>query len=194
MCLDFTVFTYLWHSTNRPTWNKKITWKNKWQEKLKSRLQITCQASSFLTNSQPTSLKRAQKWCKNPPTLQKGDAIAMAGSTAARTGLQLKLLKSSLQIFFYHDCISKVSWSHQLIQRLCLKGRRKVHLFPSSRWCEHCWAWWERSQTGKWRPCGTGSKFSNSIALNLANNKAAKYGIHREILPMLYNTKAVARA
>lgn len=90
----------------------------------------------------------------------------MAGSTATRTGLQLELIKSVTEILFYRDCISKVSWSHQLIQRLCLKRGKKLHLVPSSRWCEHprarCWHSWR----GKRRPCGAGSRLHFPIRIS----------------------------
>lgn len=130
---------------------------------------------------------------QNPPTLQKGDAIAVAGSTVTRTGLQLKLIKSLSQIFFYCNCISEISWSHQLIQRLCLKGGKKLHSFPSSGWCEHHRAQRWHSWRGKRRPCGMGSRFPLSISLNLVN-KAAMWGILTGILPLVYNTQAAANA
>lgn len=164
--------------------------KKKWQEKLKSRLLAKLPHSPQI----PSSFLLEGKEVQNPSTLQKGDPIAVAWSTATRTRLQLKLIKSPSQIFFYCHCISKICWSHQLIQRLCLKGGKKLHSFPSSRWCEHCRAQWEHSWRGKWRPCGTGSGSPISIALNLVINKAAMSGILTGILPLVYNTKAVANA
>lgn len=116
---------------------------------------------------------------QNPLTLQKGDAIAVAGSTVTRTGLQLKLIKSPSQIFFYCNCISEISWSHQLIQWLCLKGGKKLHSFPSSGWCEHHRAQRWHSWRGKRRPCGMGSRFPLSISLNLVN-KAVMRNAYRD--------------
>lgn len=165
--------------------------KEKQQEKLKSRLHAKLPHSPQIPSS---FLLEGREEVQNPSTLQKGDPIAVARSTATSTGLQLKLVKSPSQIFFYCHCISEICRSHQLIQRLCLKGGKKLHLFPSSRWCEHCGAQREHSWRGKWKPCGTGSRFPIRIALNLGNNEAAMSGILTGILPLAYSTKAAANA
>jgi len=163
--------------------------KEKRQETLKSRLLAQLPRSPQIPSS---FLLEGREEVRNPPTSQKGDAVAVARSTATRIALQLKLVKSPSQIFFYCHRIGKICRSHQLIQRLCLKGRKKRHSCPSSRWCErrraHCWHSWR----AKWRSCGTRSP--TGISLNLTNSKAAMSGMLLGTLPLVCNTKAVANA
>lgn len=154
---------------------------------------MTCSAS-FLPKIPCSLLQEARELVWHPPTFQNWDPIALAWSTATGTGLQLKLIKSPAQIFFYCHCISKVSWSHQLIQRLYLKGWKKQHSTQCSRWREHVVAQWEHGWWGKWGPCGTCPRLPISISLNLVNSMAARSGILAGVLLLVCDTNKIANA